>query len=264
MQALRHYLLAVQFFTRIPSRGGWLRGWVTARTCCAPARRIFRRWLAGGSPSCAVALLAPGLGRSSRWHPGGCGAVHGNTVLMTGGFHEDGLADVADGLGGSYDRERALDIMKDSRIGALWRHGPGAGAAGQGQPAGAAGRAQPGAALAALAGACASRLWPLFIVRWLPHVGDTARSKANHWPIRFHAARWRRQFCGVFASGACLSSAISYVFNSIHHRQCWRLPPGWGAGLRRCKALRVTAWAPPSRWAKSVLPGCRPGLGAAR
>ena len=41
------------------------------------------------------------------------------TLLVTGAFHEDGLADVADGLGGSYDRERALDIMKDSRIGAF-------------------------------------------------------------------------------------------------------------------------------------------------
>ena len=30
------------------------------------------------------------------------------TVLLTGAFHEDGLADVADGLGGSADRERAL------------------------------------------------------------------------------------------------------------------------------------------------------------
>jgi adenosylcobinamide-GDP ribazoletransferase len=41
------------------------------------------------------------------------------TVLLTGGFHEDGLADLADGLGGSYDRNRALEIMKDSRIGAF-------------------------------------------------------------------------------------------------------------------------------------------------
>ena len=41
------------------------------------------------------------------------------TILVTGGFHEDGLADVADGLGGSYDRERALTIMKDSRVGAF-------------------------------------------------------------------------------------------------------------------------------------------------
>ena len=39
------------------------------------------------------------------------------SVLLTGAFHEDGLADLADGLGGSLERERALDIMKDSRIG---------------------------------------------------------------------------------------------------------------------------------------------------
>ncbi|POA15774.1 adenosylcobinamide-GDP ribazoletransferase, partial [Pseudomonas sp. FW300-N1A1] len=41
------------------------------------------------------------------------------TVMLTGAFHEDGLADVADGLGGSASRERALEIMKDSRIGAF-------------------------------------------------------------------------------------------------------------------------------------------------
>jgi adenosylcobinamide-GDP ribazoletransferase len=39
------------------------------------------------------------------------------TALLTGAFHEDGLADTFDGLGGSPDRERALAIMKDSRIG---------------------------------------------------------------------------------------------------------------------------------------------------
>lgn len=39
------------------------------------------------------------------------------TVLVTGAFHEDGLADTFDGLGGSPERERALDIMKDSRLG---------------------------------------------------------------------------------------------------------------------------------------------------
>lgn len=38
-------------------------------------------------------------------------------VLFTGGLHEDGLSDTADGLGGGRDRERALAIMKDSRIG---------------------------------------------------------------------------------------------------------------------------------------------------
>lgn len=39
------------------------------------------------------------------------------TALITGAFHEDGLADTFDGLGGSQDRERALEIMKDSRLG---------------------------------------------------------------------------------------------------------------------------------------------------
>ena len=38
-------------------------------------------------------------------------------VLLTGGFHEDGLADAADGFGGAWTRERVLDIMRDSRIG---------------------------------------------------------------------------------------------------------------------------------------------------
>jgi adenosylcobinamide-GDP ribazoletransferase len=40
----------------------------------------------------------------------------GATILATGGLHEDGLADSADGLGGR-DREEKLSIMRDSRIG---------------------------------------------------------------------------------------------------------------------------------------------------
>ncbi len=38
-------------------------------------------------------------------------------VIVTGAFHEDGLADSCDGLWGGATRERRLDIMKDSRIG---------------------------------------------------------------------------------------------------------------------------------------------------
>jgi adenosylcobinamide-GDP ribazoletransferase len=38
-------------------------------------------------------------------------------VLVTGAFHEDGLADTFDGLGGGWTPERRLEIMKDSRIG---------------------------------------------------------------------------------------------------------------------------------------------------
>lgn len=42
----------------------------------------------------------------------------GTMILITGALHEDGLADCADGLGGGRDKQRALDIMKDSRMGA--------------------------------------------------------------------------------------------------------------------------------------------------
>jgi adenosylcobinamide-GDP ribazoletransferase len=40
-------------------------------------------------------------------------------ILATGGLHEDGLADLADGFGGGRTRERALEIMRDSRIGSF-------------------------------------------------------------------------------------------------------------------------------------------------
>jgi len=38
-------------------------------------------------------------------------------VFCTGALHEDGLADTFDGLWGGWDRDRRLEIMKDSRIG---------------------------------------------------------------------------------------------------------------------------------------------------
>lgn len=39
------------------------------------------------------------------------------TALVTGGFHEDGLADSLDGLAGGWDREQRLEILEDSRHG---------------------------------------------------------------------------------------------------------------------------------------------------
>lgn len=38
-------------------------------------------------------------------------------LLSTGALHEDGLADVADGFGGGWTKEKKLEIMKDSRVG---------------------------------------------------------------------------------------------------------------------------------------------------
>ena len=40
-------------------------------------------------------------------------------TVVTGAVHLDGLADTADALGGGRDRERALDILRDSRVGSF-------------------------------------------------------------------------------------------------------------------------------------------------
>ena len=40
-------------------------------------------------------------------------------LLITGAFHEDGFADVCDGFGGGWTKEKILLIMKDSRVGAF-------------------------------------------------------------------------------------------------------------------------------------------------
>ncbi len=49
-----------------------------------------------------------------------CGLIAlGAGLLVTGAFHEDGLADVADGFGGGATHEERLAIMRDSRIGAF-------------------------------------------------------------------------------------------------------------------------------------------------
>ncbi|OQX29000.1 MAG: hypothetical protein B0D92_05865 [Spirochaeta sp. LUC14_002_19_P3] len=44
-------------------------------------------------------------------------AVMAARIVLTGGLHLDGLADLADGLGGGSKAQKCLEIMKDSRIG---------------------------------------------------------------------------------------------------------------------------------------------------
>ena len=45
--------------------------------------------------------------------------VAGMLAAVTGALHEDGLSDVVDGFFGGHTRERRLEIMKDSRVGAF-------------------------------------------------------------------------------------------------------------------------------------------------
>lgn len=182
MQALRHYLLAVQFFTRIPVTGQlaeWV-GFSPAMLRASAAHFPGIGWLAGLLAMGVYAALFLALGSQPVAAPVAAVFCTIATVLMTGGFHEDGLADVVDGLGGSYDRERALDIMKDSRVGAFGAMALVLALLAKVSLLTLLGAHSLPAVLAALGGAhVLSRLWPLFIVRALPHVGDTARSKSK-------------------------------------------------------------------------------------
>ncbi len=116
---IRLFLLAVQFFTRVPITGR-LAAWVgfTPMMLRESAAYFPLVGAAVGAVAAGVMLAALAL-----FGPAGHGPLLASglslaaTLLLTGAFHEDGLADVADGLGGSLQREKALEIMKDSRIG---------------------------------------------------------------------------------------------------------------------------------------------------
>ncbi len=106
---MKPLLAAVQFLTRLP----------------VPKVALGEKDLAGASAWYGIVGL--GLGGMlagmnlalMRWVPVGPRIVLVllASFLLTGGLHLDGLADCADGLMGSRERERSLAIMRDSRIG---------------------------------------------------------------------------------------------------------------------------------------------------
>lgn len=107
---LRLVLAAFQYFTRLP-----MPAWVghTAAQLQGTARYFS-----------LVGALVGGVGALAFWatglvFPSPLPAILSTaiTIFLTGAFHEDGLADTFDGLGGGATRERALEIMKDSRLG---------------------------------------------------------------------------------------------------------------------------------------------------
>ena len=182
MQTLRHYLLAVQFFTRIPVTGRlaqWV-GYSPAMLRASSAHFPGVGWLVAAVATGVFAALQMALAPNPMAPLVAAVFCTITTVLVTGGFHEDGLADVADGLGGSQDRERALDIMKDSRIGAFGAMALVLALLAKLSLLALLGTHSLAAALAALVGGhVLSRFWPLLLVRRLEHVGDTARSKSK-------------------------------------------------------------------------------------
>jgi adenosylcobinamide-GDP ribazoletransferase len=103
------FLLAVQFLTRIPvgeqdhapERMARTPRWYPGVGVVVGALTGLVFWLAAMVwPPVLAAIASTAFG-----------------LLLTGAFHEDGFADCCDGLGGGATRERALEIMRDSRLG---------------------------------------------------------------------------------------------------------------------------------------------------
>lgn len=106
---LRSAVVAVQFLTRVPlSR----RVVETEELARAVAFFPLVGALVGAGIAGVTFAVTPLLGLDVAIV---AGLIFG--ALLTGAFHEDGLADACDGLGGGFTRERALEIMRDSRIG---------------------------------------------------------------------------------------------------------------------------------------------------
>ncbi len=111
MRALRELLAAIEFLTRLP----------------VPAYRFEPEMVMGAAKFYPIVGALVGLGAVAiqwllRAHlPAGVVAalVLAYFVILTGGLHEDGLADTADGLGAGGERKRVLEIMRDSRIGSF-------------------------------------------------------------------------------------------------------------------------------------------------
>ena len=107
---LEYFFAALRFFTRLP-----VPDWVGHSTKqLNHSTRYFPLIgiLIGGIGAGVTELIALAL-------PLGVAVLLGMaaTILATGAFHEDGLADSIDGFGGGWTREDVLRIMKDSRIG---------------------------------------------------------------------------------------------------------------------------------------------------
>jgi adenosylcobinamide-GDP ribazoletransferase len=107
---LRLFFVALQFLTRVPTPGwgGWKPEWLHASARYFP--------LVGAAVGVSSALV---LWASSLCLPHSVAVILAvlSSLILTGAFHEDGLADTFDALGGLVSKERALQIMKDSRIG---------------------------------------------------------------------------------------------------------------------------------------------------
>jgi adenosylcobinamide-GDP ribazoletransferase len=107
----RLFFIALQFFTRVPIPRwvGFEQAWL---------HHASRYFPLVGVVVAAVSAAAYALAALVWPAPVAALAATAAGIYLTGAFHEDGFADMCDGFGGGHTRERVLEIMKDSRIGA--------------------------------------------------------------------------------------------------------------------------------------------------
>ena len=114
MSGLRRRIAEVQvafmLLTRLPV--GRLAGYVPELAAAKWSFPLVGLVVGGSLGGAYITLNSLGL-------PAGLAAILALTagMIMTGGLHEDGLADCADGFGGGQSRDQKLEIMKDSRVG---------------------------------------------------------------------------------------------------------------------------------------------------
>jgi adenosylcobinamide-GDP ribazoletransferase len=112
IRELEFFFAALRFFTRLP-----VPSWVGhSEPQLQQAARYFPLVgvIVGGIGALVTVAAAQGLPPSLAILAGMAA-----TLLVTGAFHEDGFADAVDGFGGGHEKERVLEIMKDSRIGSF-------------------------------------------------------------------------------------------------------------------------------------------------
>jgi adenosylcobinamide-GDP ribazoletransferase len=184
------------FFTRLPV-GGF------------PYRKADWKWAAAHAPLVGLVLgAALGLLEQGLLPLGALPAAVltlGVSLLLTGAFHEDGLADTSDALGGGADAARVLLILKDSRIGSF---------GGASLVISIVGRA---ALLAQLGGAvvwalplvwCAARVGPVWLMASLPYVTEHEGAKSRDLT--------RAGFSQAIVAGAWLALAAAALVLTGH------------------------------------------------
>lgn len=169
-QEARLFLVAVQFLTRlpVPAFANYQPIWLQQSARYLPLTGL----LIGGLTALVFATLF--------WLINPWVAAIGSTafsIRLTGAFHEDGLADSCDGLGGSFTREGALNIMKDSRLGTYGTLGLVMALALKVSLL--ASLSLPLAAVALVLVHGFSRFFSILLLSFLPYAGDVEHAKAK-------------------------------------------------------------------------------------